>query len=80
LQSVHALSDHLVHSDPAIQRFETWARSRWTRGFSLEHAAKAAGLSKRTLGRRLQAVLGKSPLEYFQSRRLERAPTPAQDG
>ena len=29
--------------------------------------------SKRTLARRLQSVLGKSPLSYFQSLRVERA-------
>ena len=31
------------------------------------------GASKRTLARRTQAVLGKSPLSYFQTLRLERA-------
>jgi transcriptional regulator GlxA family with amidase domain len=72
-QSVYALSDHLVHSDPAVQRFERWARSRLAHSFSLDDAAKAAGVSKRTLARRLQNVLGKSPLAYVQSLRLERA-------
>ena len=31
------------------------------------------GSSKRTLARRMQSVLGKSPLSYFQSLRVERA-------
>jgi transcriptional regulator GlxA family with amidase domain len=39
----------------------------------LNDAAKAVASSKRTLARRLDAVLGKSPLEYFQSVRVERA-------
>ncbi len=72
-QSAYSLSDHLVHSDPLVERFEAWARSRLKRGFSLEEAARASGCSKRTLARRLGAVLGKSPLSYFQSLRVERA-------
>lgn len=72
-QSAYALTDHLVHSDPIVQRFEDWARARLKHGFSLDDAAKAVGSSKRTLARRMHAVLGKSPLSYFQSLRIERA-------
>jgi len=72
-QSTYALTDHLVHSDDVVQRFERWARARLKRGFSLDEAAKAVGASKRTLARRLQTVLGRSPLSYFQSLRVERA-------
>ena len=72
-QSAYALTDHLVHDDPIVQRFESWARGRLTRGFSLDEAAKAVGASKRTLARRMHDVLGKSPLSYFQSLRVERA-------
>jgi hypothetical protein len=31
-QSAYALADHLVHDDPIVQRFESWARARLTRG------------------------------------------------
>jgi transcriptional regulator GlxA family with amidase domain len=72
-QAVYALSDHLNHSDPLVHRFEQWARSGLARGFSLEKAAVAVGSSKRTLARRVQTVLGKSPLAYFQDLRVERA-------
>lgn len=72
-QSAYALSDHLAHSDPIVQRFETWARARLRHGFSLDDAAKAVGSSKRTLARHMQRVLGTSPLSYFQSLRVERA-------
>ncbi|HLJ73997.1 MAG TPA: helix-turn-helix domain-containing protein [Thermoanaerobaculia bacterium] len=72
-QSVYALSDHLVHSDEIVQRFERWARLRLKDGFSLDAAARAAGASKRTLARRMQSVVGRSPLSYFQSLRIERA-------
>src|ERR1700739_339187 len=72
-QTAYALTDHLVHSDPVVQHFERWARARLARGFSLDNAAKAVGASKRTLTRRLQNVLGKSPMSYFQTLRVERA-------
>jgi transcriptional regulator GlxA family with amidase domain len=72
-QTAYALTDHLMHSDPVVQLFERWARARLARGFSLDSAAKAVGTSKRTLTRRLQGVLGKSPVAYIQSLRVERA-------
>lgn len=72
-QSAYALSDHLVHDDAVVQRFESWARARLTRGFSLDDAARAVGASKRTLARHMERVLGRSPLSYFQSLRVERA-------
>jgi transcriptional regulator GlxA family with amidase domain len=72
-QSAYALTDHLIHADPLVQRFEGWARARLSKGFSLDDAAKATGSSKRTLARHMQSVLGKSPLSYFQSLRVERA-------
>ena len=72
-QTAYALTDHLVHSDPVVQHLERWARAKLARGFSLDNAAKAVGASKRTLTRRMQNVLGKSPMSYFQSLRVERA-------
>ena len=72
-QSAYALTDHLVHSDPVVQRFETWARARLRHGFSLDAAAKAVGASKRTLARHMQHVVGSSPLAYVQRLRVERA-------
>jgi len=72
-QSAYVISDHLIHSDPVVEKFENWARGRLGQGFSLDEAARSVATSKRTLARRLQAVLGKSPLEYFQNLRVERA-------
>jgi transcriptional regulator GlxA family with amidase domain len=72
-QSAYALTDHLVHADPLVQRFEIWARARLKHGFSLDAAARAVGTSKRTLARRMQSVLGQSPGGYFQHLRVERA-------
>src|SRR5258707_6302307 len=72
-QSAYILTDHFAHSDPLVERFEHWARGRLTHGFSLADAARRTGSSKGKLARRLQAVLGKSPLSYFQDLRVERA-------
>jgi transcriptional regulator GlxA family with amidase domain len=72
-QSAYAMSDHLAHADPIVQRFERWARDRLASGFSLDEAAHAIGASKRTLARRINDVLGRSPLSYFQDLRVERA-------
>ena len=72
-QSAYVLTDHLIHNDPLVERFERWARTRLAQGFSLDEAAKAVASSKRTLARRMHAVLGRSPLSYFQSLRVERA-------
>ena len=72
-QAAFAISDHLAHDDPLVQRFESWARAHLASGFSLADAARAAGSSERTLARRINAVLGKSPISYLQDIRVERA-------
>lgn len=72
-QAEFVIPDHLAHADPVVERFEGWARQRLAHGFSLAEAAVAVGASERTLARRLQGVLGKSPLSYFQDLRVERA-------
>jgi len=72
-QAAYIISDHLAHTDPLIERFERWARARLAQGFSLTDAARAIGASERTLARRLNHVLGKTPLSYFQDLRIEHA-------
>lgn len=72
-QAEFVIPDHLAHADPVVERFEGWARQRLASGFSLGDAARAVGASERTLARRLHAVLGKTPLSYFQDLRVERA-------
>jgi transcriptional regulator GlxA family with amidase domain len=72
-QTAYVLTDHLMHADPVVERFENWVRGRLAKGFSLDDAAIAVAVSKRTLARRIQQVLGKSPLSYFQDLRVERA-------
>lgn len=72
-QSAYIISDHLQHSDPLVRDFEKWTRANLAQGFSLDQAASDLATSKRTLARRLQEILGKSPLAYFQDLRVERA-------
>lgn len=72
-QAAYIIPNHLAQADPLIQRFERWARENLKRGFSLETAARDLATSSRTLQRRCAAVLGKSPIAYFQDLRIERA-------
>lgn len=72
-QALYIIPDHLVHSDPLIERFERWTRTNLAKGFSLQEAAHDLATSPRTLQRRSEAILGKSPLAYFQDRRIARA-------
>jgi transcriptional regulator GlxA family with amidase domain len=72
-QARYVIPDHLVHVDPVIAGFERWARANLSRGFSLQEAASVLSVGPRTLQRRTEAVLGKSPLAFFQDIRIERA-------
>jgi transcriptional regulator GlxA family with amidase domain len=73
LQAAYIIPNHLAQADPLIQRFERWARHHLKEGFSLQQAAHALATSARSLQRRCEAVLGRSPLSYFQDLRVERA-------
>jgi len=72
-QSAYVISDHLAHADPLVAGFDRWVRQHLSQGFKLEEAAAALATSKRTLARRLQEVLGKTPVNYVQDLRIERA-------
>lgn len=72
-QAPYIIPNHLAQADPLVLRFEQWARQNLKDGFSLQEVAKALATSARTLQRRCEAVLGKSPLAYFQDLRVERA-------
>ena len=72
-QAAFMVSDHLMHTDPIIDRFEKWARQSLADGFSLSKAANVTRTSERTLARHLKSVMGKTPLSYFQDIRVEHA-------
>lgn len=69
----YIISDHLAHSDPLVERFDRWVRERLHQTLTLDLIAEALGTSKRTLSRRLGEVLGKTPVEFIQDLRIERA-------
>jgi transcriptional regulator GlxA family with amidase domain len=79
-QASYIIPNHLAQADPLIVRFEQWSREHLKQGFSLLHAADALATSARTLQRRCHSVLGKSPLDYFQDLRVERARSLVQGG
>jgi transcriptional regulator GlxA family with amidase domain len=72
-QASYIIPNHLAQADPLILRFEQWARGRLQEGFDLQEAASALATSPRSLQRKCQDILGKSPLSYFQDLRVERA-------
>ena len=72
-QAAYVIPDHLAHTDSIVERFEHWAGKELKSGFSVGDAARSIGTSERTLARHLNALLGKSPLSYFQDLRVERA-------
>ena len=72
-QAPFVIPDQLEHADPVVERFERWVRRRLAEGFELEQAARACGVSPRTLARRLRRTLGKTPVGYVQDLRVERA-------
>jgi transcriptional regulator GlxA family with amidase domain len=72
-QAEYIIPDHLAHADPLVAGFERWARDNLSSGFSLQDAASALSVGTRTLQRRTELVLGKSPLAFFQDLRIERA-------
>ncbi|HXS05355.1 MAG TPA: helix-turn-helix domain-containing protein [Rhizomicrobium sp.] len=74
-QAAYIIPNHLARADPVITRFEQWARKNLKAGFSLNEAADALAITPRSLQRKCEAVLGKSPLSYFQDLRVERART-----
>lgn len=72
-QSAYIISDHLAQADPLVARFDRWVRDNLPRGFDLDEAAAELATSKRTLARRMQSVLGKTPVRYVQDVRIEHA-------
>ncbi|WP_439543484.1 GlxA family transcriptional regulator [Hyphomicrobium sp.] len=72
-QPAYAVPDQLRHDDAVVERFEHWARTHLASGFSVKSAADAIGTSTRTLARRVKQTVGKSPMEFVQDLRIERA-------
>ena len=72
-QSVYAIPSALAQSDPTVAAFERWARERLAEPIAIPQAAKAIGVSERTLQRSVQRTLGTSPIRFIQDLRIEQA-------
>jgi len=72
-QAQYIIPDFVAHADPLMAKFERWSREHLAQGFSLQACAEALHVHPRTLQRRMESVLGKSPLAFFQDLRIEHA-------
>jgi transcriptional regulator GlxA family with amidase domain len=72
-QSVYVIPSALAQSDPTVAAFERWAREHLAEPISVSDAAKAIGVSERTLQRTVQRTIGTSPIRFVQDLRIERA-------
>jgi transcriptional regulator GlxA family with amidase domain len=71
-QAAFSMPDYLAHSDPIVEKFESFARAHLS-DFSLSAAVRAVGASERTLERRVRHTLGRSPISFVQDLRVEAA-------
>ncbi|MHA6764440.1 GlxA family transcriptional regulator [Streptacidiphilus sp. PAMC 29251] len=72
-QTAHTMIGTLAAADPTVAAFERWARDHLHQPLSVRDAARALGVSERTLQRTTRAVLGTSPVRFVQDLRIEQA-------
>ena len=72
-QSAYTIPSALAQSDPTVAAFERWSRQHLAEPVSMADAAKAIGVSERTLQRSVQRTVGTSPIRFIQDLRIERA-------
>lgn len=72
-QAAYTIPSALAQSDPTVAAFERWIREHLAESISLPDAAKAIGVSERTLQRCVQRAIGTSPIRFVQDLRVERA-------
>jgi transcriptional regulator GlxA family with amidase domain len=72
-QSAYTIPSALAQSDPTVAAFERWIREHLSGPISMADAAKAIGVSERTLQRSVQRTVGTSPIRFVQDLRVERA-------
>ncbi|MDC0744692.1 GlxA family transcriptional regulator [Polyangium mundeleinium] len=72
-QARYMLLDHLRANDPAVLALEAFVVRNLSRQISLEELARAAGVSSRTLARRVRASVGSSPQAFVQRVRIRSA-------
>jgi transcriptional regulator GlxA family with amidase domain len=72
-QATAAVPALLAAADPTIAAFERYIREHLDGPVQIDAAARAIGVSERTLQRATQSALGMSPIRFVQEARLEQA-------
>ncbi len=72
-QAAYVAYDHLNHEDPLIIDFERHVRARLDQPFDVGDVARAIGVGRRTLERRMRVGLNLTPLGFVKRLRLEQA-------
>ncbi|WP_033279667.1 GlxA family transcriptional regulator [Streptomyces sp. NRRL F-525] len=72
-QAAYTIPSTLAQSDPTVAAFEVWTREHLTEPISIPEAAKAIGVSERTLQRAVRRTVGTSPIRFVQDLRIEHA-------
>ena len=72
-QGRYMVLDHLSTYDPALKRVEELVVANLGRQIGLDELARAAGMSPRTLARRVQSSVGLTPLRFVQRIRVAHA-------
>lgn len=72
-QADFAIPAVVARADPVVTRFEEWVRGHLDEGVQVPAAARALGLSERTLQRATASTLGVSPLDFITAIRVEHA-------
>lgn len=72
-QSTYTIPSALAQSDPTVADFERWVRERLAEPISIPDAAKAIGVSNRTLQRSIRRTMGTSPIRFVQDLRIQQA-------
>ncbi|MFI6408245.1 GlxA family transcriptional regulator [Streptomyces sp. NPDC050548] len=72
-QAAYTIPSALAQNDPTVAAFELWAREHLTEPIGIPVAARAIGVSERTLQRAVRRTVGTSPIRFVQDLRIERA-------
>ena len=72
-QAPYIMPSALAQADPAVAAFERWVRDDLADPITIPAAAKAIGVSQRTLQRAVQRTTGTSPIRFIQDLRVELA-------
>lgn len=72
-QARYMMASHVRHSDPTVVAAERWIDAHLREPISIAAMAAALAVSPKTLGRRVEAATGLTPLKLVQRRRLLQA-------